>query len=119
MQAMAMTAKRILTSVFPKILSMAAGPNPSSVPESRAARKHAVPVAVSQLKSNLAFSGVGLATTGCARSTARCRCGTFHPPVEKAGVVALPMAVLKDGRPQHNTKSDRIAKGIQALAICP
>jgi len=43
---------------------MAPGRRPSKAPAISAARKHAVPVAVSQLKSNLAFSGVGFATTG-------------------------------------------------------
>src|SRR5438876_3713866 len=35
------------------------------------------------------------------------------------GVVALLMAPLIDGRPHTSTVSDRIANGIQALAICP
>src|SRR6516165_5795064 len=106
MQAMATIAKRMRTSVLPRILAIAPGLNPSNVPASNADRKHAVPVAVSQLKSNLAFSGVGLATTGCARSTALCKYGTFHPPLRNAGVVALPIAVFMDGRPQQSTNSD-------------
>src|SRR5215471_15323841 len=118
MQAMATMAKRIRLSVFAKILTSGPGPRPNKIPLNSAARKHAVPVAVSQLKSNFAFSGVGLATTGCPRKTALCRYGTFHPPFTNSGVVALPIAVLMEGKPQHNTRADRIAKGIHAFAIC-
>src|SRR5258707_15347623 len=89
------------------------------MPEKIAARKQPVPVAVSQLKSNLAFSAVGLVTTGCARNTALWRYGTSQPPVLKLGVVALPIAFLMVGSPHTSTKTERMAKGSQALAICP
>src|SRR5438552_17494514 len=59
-------------------------------------------------------SGVSLVTTGAARVTALCSKGTFQ-----MGVVALLMAPLIAGRPHTSTVSDRIANGIQALAICP
>src|SRR5262249_5679350 len=111
-------AKRRRYRVLRKILSMAAGRSPSSVPESRADKKQEVPVAVNQLKSNLAFSAVGFATTGAARSTVLWRYGTFQPPSANAGVVALPMAVFTQGSPQHNTSRDKIANGIHALPIC-
>ena len=64
MQVMARMAKRRRKRVRPKIRKSLRRLRPSRKPESRAARKQAVPVAVSQLKSNLAASAVGLATTG-------------------------------------------------------
>ena len=106
-------------TVWPKILSIAPGPSPSSAPASSAARKHPVPVAVSQLKSNLAFSAVGIATTGWARKTVLCRYGTSHPPVLNAGVVAFPIAAFTLGSPHIKTNKERIANGSHALAICP
>src|ERR1700748_112470 len=118
MQAMATIAKRMRCRVLPKIFNIAPGPRPKTVPASIADKKHALPVAVSQLKSNFAFSGAGFATTGCARRTALWRYGTFHPPLANAGVVALPIAVLIEGNPQHRTSTDKIAKGIHARPIC-
>src|SRR6266852_9400029 len=118
MQVMATIANRKRKSVRPKIPRIRAGFSPRRNAETSAARKQLVPTAVSQLKSNLAFSGVALSTTGCARETALCKYGTSQPPLAKAGVVALPIAVLMVGNPQSKTKTDRIAKGIQALAIC-
>src|SRR6202034_584639 len=94
------------------------GFNPKIAPDSNAARKQPVPVAVSQLKSNFAFSAVGFVTTGCARYIALCKYGTSHPPVLNAGVVARPIAAFTAGSPHNNTKIERIANGSQALATC-
>src|SRR5216683_1108646 len=118
MHVMATIANRKRTSVRPKIQRILADFRPRRNPASTAARKQLVPTAVSQLKSNFAFSGVVFATTGCARETALCRYGTSHPPLANAGVVALPIAVLMEGSPHSKTKSDRIANGIHAFATC-
>src|SRR5437660_4988264 len=114
MKEMAMTASFMRFSVYQKIFASWTGPTPSTRPAMIAAMKHPVPVAESQLKSYRAASGVSLVTTGAARVTALCNKGTFQ-----MGVVALLMAPLIDGRPHTSTVSDRIANGIQALAICP
>src|SRR5580704_10500562 len=108
MHDMATIANRSRYSVRPKICAILLGFRPRRVPANNAARKQPVPTAVSQLKSNLAFSGTGLATTGNARETALCRYGTSQPPVLKAGVVAWPMAFLIDGSPHIKTNSERI-----------
>src|SRR6266849_8903522 len=118
MHVMATIAKRKRISVRPKIQRILPGFSPRRSPDSTAARKQLVPTAVSQLKSNFAFSGVVFATTGCARETALCRYGTSHPPLANAGVVALPIVVLMDGNPHSKTKRERIANGIQAFATC-
>src|SRR5580704_2274134 len=128
MQVMAMMAKRRRTNVPPKIFKILMGPRPRIKPERRAARKQAVPVAVSQLRSKRAASAAGLATTGGVRNTLLWSAGQSQPAgpgrglpsgslTEKAGVVALFMASLMLGRPQARTKSERMAKGSQALAI--
>src|SRR5580658_2939774 len=130
MQVMATMANRRRASVPPKIFRILMGPRPRMTPERRAARKQAVPVAVSQLKSKRAASAAGLATTGGVRKTLLWSAGQSHPAgpgrflpsgmtTVKAGVVALFMASLMLGRPQARTKSERIAKGSQALAIWP
>src|SRR5580658_8270360 len=93
---------------------MRPGRIPSTKPEIMAAKKQPVPVAVSQLKSYLAASGVGLETTGAARVTALCSTGTVH-----TGVVALFIGPLIAGKPQRITNTDRMANGNQARAICP
>ena len=67
MNEIAIIASRIRTSVRQKIFISRAGLTPSSSPATIAARKQPVPVAESQLKSYLAGSGVGLATTGADR----------------------------------------------------
>src|SRR5579859_3018295 len=80
MHDIAIIANRMRYTVFPKIRKSRSGLNPRIVPASSAARKHPDPVDVNQLKSNLAFSAVGFATTGCARDTALWRYGKSHPP---------------------------------------
>src|SRR6185369_9526640 len=107
----------IRKSVRPKVRSSSAGDSPSSSPEKIAARKHAEPVAASQLKSNFAFSGSGCETTGAARVTPRCNLGTSHPPRSNAGVVAWFKTVFIDGSPHNKTKTVSTAKGIHARAI--
>src|SRR5208282_1166329 len=119
MQAMATIANRNRFSVCPNTFNNLPGPTPSRIPEIIAARKHPVPVAVSQLKSNLAFSGVGLVTTGAARLTVRWRYGTSQPPLLKLGVVALFIAVLIEGRPQATTNTVSMTNGSQAFITCP
>src|SRR5579862_5123473 len=105
-------------------------PRPRISPETRAARKQPVPVAVSQLKSKRAASATGFATTGVVRKTLLWSPGQSHPAgpgrffpsgnfTVKAGVVALFMASLMLGKPQAGTKSERMANGNQALAIWP
>src|SRR5882724_10377687 len=118
MQDIAMMANLMRYTVFLKIRKSSFGFKPRIVPATSAARKQPDPVQVSQLKSNFAFSAVGLVTTGCARNTALWRYGTSHPPVLNDGVVAFPIAALIGGRPQQSTKIDRIANGIQARATC-
>src|SRR3989442_6281074 len=97
-------------------------------PAKGAARKHPVPVAVSQLRSNRAASAVGFATTGVVRKTLACKYGQSHPAgpgrglpsantTLNEGVVALFIADFTACNPQTRTKRERIAKGIQALAI--
>src|ERR1700686_4663665 len=106
------------------------GPRPRISPETRAARKQPVPVAVSQLKSKRAASAAGFATTGAVRKTLLWGPGQAHPAgpgrflqsgnlTVKAGVVALFMASLMLGKPQASTNSERMANGNQALAIWP
>src|SRR6266576_3008135 len=129
MHVMATIANRNRTSVLPKMLKISGSLSPSRSPASSAARKQPVPVAVSQLKSNRAASGVGLATTGVVRETFPCRYGQSQPGgpgralpsamiTLKDGVVAWLRALLIDGSPQHRTKNDKIANGIHALTIC-
>src|SRR5215471_10332128 len=84
------TAKRIRTSVRPKIFIKFARLTPRIKPPTIAARKQPVPVAESQMKGNLAPSGVGLGTTGLSREIIRCR-GVFQPPF------GLPSAVTQAG----------------------
>src|SRR4029077_1810502 len=79
MQVMAIIAKRNRTSVLPKMPHIWLKPSPRRSPARIAARKHPVPVAVSQLKSKRAASGVGLATTGVVRETFPWRYGQSHP----------------------------------------
>src|SRR5205809_1408360 len=114
MNDIAMTASFMRLSVRQKICASWAGPSPSTRPATIAAKKHPVPVADSQLKSYRAASGVSLVTTGAARDTALCRNGTFQ-----TGVVARFIAPLIAGRPHTNTKTERMANGIQAFAIWP
>src|SRR2546427_12555438 len=114
MKDIAMTASFMRLSVCQKIFASCAGPTPSARPARIAATKHPVPVAESQLKSYRAASGVSLVTTGAARVTALWSKGTFQ-----IGVVARLMAPLTAGSPHRNTKTERIAKGIQALTIWP
>src|SRR5580700_8746724 len=130
MNEIATIASRIRTTVFQKIFINRTGPNPSSNPETIAAKKHAVPVAESQLKSYRAASGVGFATTGADRETALCNRGTSHPAgpgrtfpsgsiTLNAGVVVWFIASFILGSPHSNTNNDRIANGIHAFNTCP
>src|SRR5205809_3914592 len=114
MKEIAMTASFMRFSVYQKIFASWTGPTPRTIPAMIAAMKQPVPVAESQLKSYRAASGVSLVTTGAARVTALWSKGTCQ-----IGVVARLMAPLMDGSPHKNTKTDRIANGIQALTICP
>src|SRR6266849_3003912 len=86
MKEMATTARRIRTSVRQKIFISATGLSPSTRPDRTAAKKQVVPVDESQLKSYLAASGVGSATTGAPRVTALCRSGTSQPGGPGRGV---------------------------------
>src|SRR5579871_2063038 len=79
MQPMATIANRSLCSVWPKTLNISPMETRKKSPERTAARKQADPVAVSQLKSYLAFSGEGFGTTGLSREMARCRIGKSQP----------------------------------------
>src|SRR6059036_49705 len=112
MKEIAMTASFMRFSVYQKIFASWTGPTPRTIPAMIAAMKQPVPVAESQLKSYRAASGVSLVTTGAARVTALWSKGTFQ-----IGVVARLMAPLMAGSPHKNTKTERIANGIQALAI--
>src|SRR5712671_5906666 len=69
MQVIAMMANRKRTRVLPRMPNIRAKPSPRRSPARMAARKQPVPVAVSQLKSKRAASGVGLAATGIVRET--------------------------------------------------
>src|SRR5256885_15581009 len=130
MQLIAMMANRRRTRVLRKMPNIRPKLSLRSSPARTAARKQPVPVAVSQLKSKRAASGVGLAATGIVRETFPWRYGQSQPAgpgrglpsaitTLNEGVVAWLMALLIEGRPQHRTKIDRIANGIHALAICP
>src|SRR5205085_5713655 len=130
MQVIAMMAKRKRTRVLRKIANIRPKLSLSRSPARMAARKQPVPVAVSQLKSKRAASGVGLAATGIVRETFPWRYGQSHPAgperglpssitTLKEGVVAWLRAFLIEGSPQHKTKIDRIRKGIHAFAVCP
>src|SRR5712692_11977547 len=99
-------------------------------PAKSAARKQPVPVAVSQLRSKRAASAVGFCTTGAVRDTLPCKYGQSHPAgpgrglpsaitTLKEGVVALFITNFTEGNPHTRTNRERIAKGIQALAIWP
>src|SRR6266542_2107665 len=116
---MAITANRIRYRVCRKTLKICLMFIFSRRPATSAAKKQPVPVADSQLKSYLAFSGVGFDTTGAARVTCLCKYGTSQPPFLKFGVVATFIAFLIDGSPQAMTNTDRIANGIHAFRICP
>src|SRR6266436_2629408 len=128
MQVMATMAKRNRKSVRPKIWNIFPGLRPRMAPARRAAKKQPVPVAVSQLKSNRAASAAGFSTTGAVRKTLACKYGQSQPAgpgrtlpsagtTLKEGVVAWFMASFTAGNPQTSTKTERIAKGIQAFAI--
>src|SRR5712692_10262900 len=102
--------------------------HPMNVPKN--GKNQPVPVAVSQLRSNRAASAVAFWTTGAARKTLACRYGQFHPggpgrtlpsaiTTLKEGVVALFITNFTEGNPHTRTNRERIAKGIQALAIWP
>src|SRR5216683_2254278 len=106
------------------------GFSPRSTPDRRAAKKQPVPVAVNQLKSKRAASAAGFSTTGVVRNTLACRYGQSHPggpgrtlpsaiTTLKEGVVALFITSFTAGKPHTRTNRERIAKGIQALAIWP
>src|SRR5437773_4235149 len=129
-QVIATMANRNRTSVLPKMPKTLPKPSPRRTPERIAARKQPVPVAVSQLKSKRAASGVGLATTGVVRETFPWRYGQSQPAGPERGlpsaittlnegVVVSLRAFLIGGSPQHRTKMDRIANGIHAFAVCP
>src|SRR2546430_15820945 len=79
MQVIAMMAKRKRTRVLPKMLSIRLKLSPRRSPATMAARKQPVPVAVSQLKSKRAASGVGLAATGIVRENFPWRYGQAQP----------------------------------------
>src|SRR2546421_12948002 len=130
MQVIAMMAKRKRTRVLPKMRNSRPKLSLRRSPARMAARKHPVPVAVSQLKSKRADSGVGLATTGAVRKTFPWSQGQSQPAgpgrglpssitTLKEGVVASFRAFLFEGSPQHRTKIERITKGIHAFAVCP
>src|ERR1700719_1135191 len=130
MQVIAMIANRRRTRVLNKMPSMRLKLSLRSSPARTAARKQPVPVAVSQLKSKRAASGVGLAATGIVRETLPWSQGQSQPAgpgrglpssitTLNEGVVASLRAFLIEGSPQHRTKSDRIRKGIHAFAVCP
>src|SRR5216683_5074045 len=106
------------------------GFSPRSTPDRRAAKKQPVPVAVNQLKSKRAASAAGFSTTGVVRDTLACRYGQSHPggpgrtlpsgiTTLKEGVVDLFIASFTEGNPHTSTNTERMANGIQALAICP
>src|SRR5438477_11926261 len=120
MQVIAMMANRNRTTVLPKIAKVRRNPRPSRSPVTSAARKQPVPVAVSQLKSKRAASGVGLATTGVVRETFPWRYGQSQPTgpgrglpsaitALNEGVVAWLRAFIIGGSPQHGAKRDRLA----------
>src|SRR5437868_404011 len=130
MQVIAMIANRKRTSVLMKMPNIRRKLSLRRSPARMAARKQPVPVAVSQLKSKRAASGVGLAATGIVRETFPWRNGQSQPAgpgrdlpsaitTLKEGVVALLRAFLIEGSPQHKTKIERITKGIHAFAVCP
>src|SRR5204863_8624440 len=129
-EVIATMANRNRTSVWPKSFMSLPGPRPRSRPARIADRKHPVPVAVSQLKSKRAASAVAFCTTGAVRNTLPCKYGQYHPVgpgrglpsgiiTLKAGVVALFMANFTLGNPHRSTRTERIAKGSQALAVWP
>src|ERR1700674_2511605 len=130
MQVIAMMANRNRTRVLPRMANIRPKPSPRRSPARMAARKQPVPVAVSQLKSKRAASGVGLAATGIVRKTFPWSQGQSQPAgpgrgllsaitTLNAGVVDSFRAFLIAGSPQHRTKIDRITKGIHAFAVCP
>src|SRR5215470_19564863 len=104
---------------MPKILIRFAGLTPRIDPPTIAARKQPVPVADSQMKGNLAVSGVGLGTTGLSREILRCS-GVFQPPLglpsalTQAGVVWTFIQSLTGLYPHRKTKRERIRNGTQA-----
>src|SRR5436190_353776 len=125
-----MIAKRRRTRVLTKMPNIRPKLSLRRSPARMAARKQPVPVAVSQLKSKRAASGVALATTGVVRETFPWRYGQSQPAgpgrglpssitTLKEGVVASLRTFLIDGSPQHRTKIDRITKGIHAFAVFP
>src|SRR5260370_21734315 len=130
MQVIASIANLSRTRVRPKIWNIFTGLRPRSMPAKRAARKQPVPVAVSQLKPNRAPSAVGFWTTGAARNHRPSKYGQAQPAgpgrtlpsaitTLKEGVVALSITNFEEGNPHTRTNRERIAKGIQALAIWP
>src|SRR5947207_16456 len=130
MQVIAMMAKRKRTRVLPKMPNIRPKLRPRRSPARMAAKKQPVPVAVSQLKSKRAASGVGLLATGIVRETFPWSQGQSQPAgpgrgwpsaitTLNEGVVAWLRAFLIEGSPQHRTKIDRIRKGIHAFAVCP
>src|SRR2546430_11885062 len=90
MQVIAMMANRNRMRVLPRMLNIRPKLSPRRSPARIAARKQPVPVAVSQLKSKRAVSGVGLATTGVVRETLPWRYGQFQPAGPGRG---LPSAI--------------------------
>ncbi len=84
-----------------------------------------VPVAEAQLKTKMAGSAVGLATTGGVRVTALCRTGTVilreEMPLRKLGWPAAPpfKKALTGVRPQTNTNTESRIQGIQAFNLRP
>src|SRR5205085_3272934 len=130
MQVIAIMANRKRTRVLRKMRNIWPKLSPRRRPARMAARKQPVPVAVSQLKSKRAASGVGLVATGIVRETFPWSQGQSQPAgpgrglpsavtTLKEGVVASLSVFLIDGSPQHRTKIERIRKGIHAFAVCP
>src|SRR2546423_12133861 len=130
MQVIAMMANRRRTRVLQKMPNIRRKLSLRRSPARIAARKQPVPVAVSQLKSKRAASGVGLVTTGIVRETLPWRYGQSQPAgpgrglpsaitTLNEGVVASLRVFLIEGSPQQRTKMDRIMKSIHAFAVCP
>src|SRR5580692_7390860 len=120
MAAIVTSDLRTRLSVPRKILSNCIGVKPSSNPPKPPASSRLVPVADAQLKTKMAGSAVGLATTGGVRETALCSTGTVmlrnEMPLRKFGFPAGPpfKNVFTGVSPHTKTNSDNRIHGIQA-----
>src|SRR6187397_1493817 len=101
-------------SVRPHILTSSPGFRPSAIPETRAAKRSAVPAADKKFADHSAASGSGFGVTGGIRMTALCKSG-----MASLGEKMPSSDFFTAGTPHRKTNTDKSAHGIHARADSP